>query len=126
MMFLLLLSFFRRFPFLDWNERLSSVLVVGLQNDGVDKVGVVCIGLAISGVVAVSRGVVQNLLHPVGVLLRRVDALEDETIPVESHLETIFFYFLRVRRTFCLGRRFPRLLRLHFFLQSRLPYQLSL
>ena len=82
MLFLLLLLFLGRFSFLDWNERLSPVLVISLQDHGVDEVGVIGIGLAISGAVAVSRGVIQNLLHPVGVFLRRVDALEDETVPV--------------------------------------------
>ena len=82
MLFLLLLLFLGRFPFLDWNERLSPVLVVRLQDHGVDEVSVIGIGLAISGAVAVSRGVIQNLLHPVGVFLRRVDALEDETVSV--------------------------------------------
>ena len=82
MLFLLLLFLLRRFPFLDWNERLSPVLVISLQDHGVDEVGVIGIGLAISGAVAVSRGVIQNLLHPVGVFLRRVDALEDETVSV--------------------------------------------
>ena len=82
MLFLLLLLLLGRFPFLDWNERLSPVLVVSLQDHGVDEVGVIGIGLAISGAVAVSRGVIQNLLHPVGVFLRRVDALKDETVSI--------------------------------------------
>ena len=89
MLFLLLLLFLGRFSFLDWNERLSPVLVVRLQDHGVDEVSVIGIGLAISGAVAVSRGVIQNLLHPVGVFLRRVDALKDETVAIQRHLETI-------------------------------------